>query len=293
MARPARLPRWRLACAAALTAGAWLASADAGRAQFGTRVTLVEVYATVVDEGRRPVTTLRREDFRVLDNGQARPIGVFAAGDFPLSVAVAVDRSWSMAGARLDQARRAALQFLGELREADEAMLIGVSSEVETLAPLSTDRQAQRDALLALAPWGATRLNDAVLEALGRVEAAHGRRALVVLSDGQDRESRASDPDVLDRVRHGDVLVYPVVVSRRNSAMLAQAATLSGGRAFWLKDPDEIVQAFTTIAQELRQQYLVGYVLPDDVTRDEWRRITLDVPGRKVTVRARPGYYPR
>ena len=198
-------------------------------AQFASRVTLVEVYATVTDPAGRPVTGLEREAFRVTDGGQPRDIDVFAAGDFPLSVAIAIDRSWSMAGEPLERARSAARQFLGELRADDEAALIGISSEVETLAPLSRDRRTQLAALDELRPWGSTKLHDALLESITRVEAAQGRRALLVLSDGEDRGSRASADEVVQRARRTPVLIYPVTVSRRNPPLMAQLASFTGG----------------------------------------------------------------
>ena len=259
-------------------------------AQFSSRVTLVEVYAVVTDAGGRPATGLARDDFRVLENGEPRAIDVFAASDFPLSVAIAIDRSWSMAGRRLDQARVAARQFLTQLHDADEAMLIGISSDVETLAPLSRDRGAQFAALDRLTPWGSTKLHDALLDALARIEVAQGRRALIVLSDGDDRGSQATAVQVADRSHGTPVLVYPVTLSRRNSSLLAQMASFTGGRAFWLREPDEIDDAFGAIAQELRQQYLIGYRPVAGTGPAGWRRITVETPGRPLKVRARPGY---
>jgi Ca-activated chloride channel family protein len=260
-------------------------------AQFSSRVTLVEVYATVIDADGRPVLGLTKDVFRVSDGGVPCEIEVFAASDFPLSVAIAIDRSWSMAGRRLDQARLAARRFLTALREQDEAMLIGISSDVQTLAPLSRDRPAQHAAVDALSPWGATKLHDGVLEALARVEVAQGRRALVVLSDGEDRGSRATAADVTERARATSVLIYPVTISRRNSPLLTQLASFTGGRPFWLKEPDDLGPAFEAIARELREQYLIGYVPPAEASSaGGWRRITVEVPGRAVKVRARPGY---
>lgn len=259
--------------------------------QFATSVTLVEVYATVTDAAGRPVTGLQRGDFRVREDGAPREIEAFAAGEFPLSAALAIDRSWSMAGAPLREARVAASRFLDQLRPADDAMVIGVSSEVETLAPLSHDRAVQYDALKALVPWGSTRLHDAILAALDEIGAARGRRALVVLSDGQDKGSAATAEQVTDRARRSDVIIYPVVLGGRNSALLTQLATFTGGRAFWVKRADQLGDAFGEVARELRHQYLIGYAPATDVRPGAWRGISVEVPGRRVNVRARPGYF--
>jgi Ca-activated chloride channel family protein len=274
--------------AAAVLAGARVA-AVAG--QFGTSLTLVEVYATVTDANGRPVLGIAREEFVVREDGTPRPIEAFAGGEFPLSVALAIDRSWSMAGTPLEQARLAARRFLDELRPVDDAMVVGVSSEVETIAPLSRDRDAQRAAVAALTPWGSTKLHDAILEAYARVDGTRGRRALLVFSDGNDRGSVATAAEVVARVRRADVLVYPVVLAERNSSLMVQLAAFSGGRAFWARKADQIGDAFGEIARELRHQYLIGYAPPPSTGASAWRRITLEVPGRDVRVRARPGYF--
>src|SRR5579859_1944128 len=115
-------------------------------AQFRSGVNAVEVYAAVVDRNGAPVTGLTRADFTLLEDGTPQTISTFAEADFPLSVAVAIDRSFSMKQ-QLPGEVSAARAFLEELRPDDQAMIVAIGSDVETLAPLSTDRQAQVRAL--------------------------------------------------------------------------------------------------------------------------------------------------
>ena len=272
-----------------------LHGAPALRAQFSSSVTLVEIYATVTSRSGAPVTDLRATDFRVFDEGEERAIATFANGTFPLSVGLAVDRSFSMTGKRLAVVQQAALAFLDALRTDDEVTVIGISSVVETLAPLSRDRAAQRLAIAQLTPWGTTRLHDAVIDALGRIETAQGRRAMVILTDGEDRGSAASADEVIARVRASDVLCYSVVVGKRNSPLFAQLSSFTGGRAFWVKDADELGETFLAIAAELRQQYLIGFApatVADGKARG-FRRVQLRTPGHDTTIRSRPGYFSR
>jgi Ca-activated chloride channel family protein len=121
-------------------------------------------------------------------------ISTFTAADFPLSVALGVDRSFSMAGDRLAAAKSAARVFLGELRPKDEAMIVAIGSTVDTVAPLSTDRNAQFAALSRLDAFGTTGLHDAIIRAIEAVQPARGRRALILLSDGNDRYKHSSAP---------------------------------------------------------------------------------------------------
>ena len=123
------------------------AIAGGARAQFASGVSLVEVYATVVDQSGEAVAGLTAEDFVVEENGRPQQIQVFAAGNVPLSLAIAVDRSFSMSRERLTQVVYATQHLLGELRADDRVMLLAVGSQVEVLSPLSSDHRAAYDAL--------------------------------------------------------------------------------------------------------------------------------------------------
>ena len=203
--------------------------------QFASSVNLVEVYATVTDRKGEPVTGLTAEAFEVFEEGQRQEVTVFTAGEMGLSVAVALDRSFSMAGERLTAMSRASEQFLLALRPADRAMLVGIGSRVEVLAPLAADRTAGLRALATLDAFGSTSLHDAIIRALDEIQPASGRRALVLLSDGVDRYSRASEADVLDRARRGDVLVYPIAIGEAAAAAVRGAGERDG-RPFGSRD---------------------------------------------------------
>jgi hypothetical protein len=152
----------------------------------------------------------------------------------------------------------AARTFLGELRSSDESMIVGIGSEVEILAPLSPDRAEQVRILSTMKPWGTTGLHDAIIESIDAIQAAKGRRALVLLSDGNDRYSKASASAALERARRSDVMIYPVAIGARRPPLFAELATLTGGRSFQPRNMDELQVTMKTIANELRHQYLLG-----------------------------------
>lgn len=283
------------AAVAALLAAAVLTLTAAPARQFTSRVNLVEVYATVSDKSGAPVTGLAATDFEVFEEGQRQEVTVFTAGEMGLSVAVALDRSFSMAGERLTAMSRASEQFLLALRPADHAMLIGIGSRVEVLAPLASDRTAGLRALATLDAFGSTSLHDAIIRALDEIQPASGRRALVLLSDGIDRYSRASEADVLDRARRGDVLVYPIAVGKQRPPLFAELASATGGRSAHVTDLKRLPDTLKSIASELRAQYLLGYT-PSRAAEEgkpAWRGIRVNVRRPGVTVRARPGYWTR
>jgi len=275
----------------ALVGAAWLGWIALPAAQFTSGVSLVEVYAAVVDQDGTPVTGLSRGDFTVLEDGQPQSLSAFAEGDFPLSVAVGLDRSFSMAKL-LPTELSAARTLLGDLRLQDQSTLVAIGSETETLAPLSADRAAQMRALDAIKPWGTTGLHDAIVSAIEAIQVAKGRRALVLLSDGTDRYSQASASDALDRARRSDVMIYPVAIGAVRPQLFAQLAALTGGRSFQTRDPAQLNAIAHQIANELHHQYLLGYSPSKPIApgSNEWRSITVRVNRPSVTVRARDGY---
>ena len=272
--------------------GVLAATAGLDARQISSSVEGVEVYATVTDRAGMPVRDLRREDFELREDGTVQAISTFAAAEFPLSVAVAIDRSFSMAGERLAAAKSAARRFLGELRPEDESMLIAVGSRTEVIADWSRDRQGQIGTIARLDAFGTTGLHDSILAAMDAVQPARGRRALVLLSDGTDRYSAATAAAALERARASDVLIYPVAFGRTRPPLFAELATLTGGRSYHVTDARRLPEVMRGIAAELRSQYLLGYspgrpLVPGS---GEWRSITVTVQRPGVTVRARDGY---
>jgi len=263
-------------------------------AQFSSGVQVVEVYATVTDARGEPVTGLTGDAFEVLEDGQPQRISAFAAGEFPLSVALAVDRSASMAGPRLEEAVSAAEAFIAALRPNERLMLVAISSRVEVAAPLSDDRRAALGALEALRPWSTTALHDAIVESIRLIQPGTGRRALVLLSDGVDRYSELTAVQAVERARESDVMIYPIALGRQPSTLFPQLARLTGGRSFHVTDPKRLQATLQAVARELRYQYLLGYApaRPADPGRGaDWRSIEVRVRDRALRVRARDGYY--
>ena len=265
-------------------------------AQFTSGVNLVEVYATVTDGRGEPVAGLTAADFAIAEDGTSQRISAFAAGEFPLSVAIGLDRSFSMAadGNRLSIAKSAARSLIGSLRENDQVMIVAIGGETAIAAPLSPDRGAALSAIERLDAWGTTPLYDATLAALDAIQPAHGRRALVLLSDGTDRYSDATAAGLLAAARAHDVLVYPVALGAARPPVFAELASATGGRSFFVREPAALIQTMTAIARELRFQYLLGYVPSRErAGAPSWHQIDVTVARRDLRVRARDGYEAR
>lgn len=264
-------------------------------AQFTSGVNLVEVYATVTDRQGGPVTGLAATDFAVSEDGTRQAITAFAAGEFPLAVAIGLDRSFSMGDKsnRLGVAKSAARTFVGALRKSDQVMVVAIGGEIDVAAPLTADHGAVLAAIDRLDAWGTTPLYDAALAALDAIQSAGGRRALVLLSDGTDRYSDMAAADLVDQARRRDVLIYPIALGRARPPIFAELAAATGGRSFHAPEPRDLAPAMTAIARELRFQYLLGYVPSRAASDAGWHAIDVTVDRPEMRVRAREGYFTR
>jgi Ca-activated chloride channel homolog len=271
-----------------------LACGTAVYGQFTSGVNLVEVYATVTGREGSPLTGLGASDFAVHEDGVLQQVTVFAAGEFPLAVAIGLDRSFSMAGRtdRLSIAKSAARSFVAALQPDDQVMVLAIGSETTVAAPLSTDHRVALAAIDRLDAWGTTPLYDATRAALDAIQPATGRRALVLLSDGSDRYSGTSAADLVEDARRRDVMIYPIAISSSRPPVFAELSAATGGRSFLASEPRHLHAILTTIARELRFQYLLGYV-PARAGGRGWRAIAVRVDRAGVRVRARDGYYAR
>ncbi len=269
-----------------------LLAAALAYAQFTSGVDLVEVYATVTDGRGEPVTGLNAADFRLLEDGTPQTVTAFAAGEFPLSVVIALDRSFSMAGERLALAKRAATAFVSALRAEDEVMVLAIGSEIQTVTPAVPARDAARVPWAAIDAWGTTPLYDVTVRAIDAVRTRSGRRALLIMSDGDDRGSDTTAAEVVERARRSDVLVYPIAIAKTRPAIFAELASVTGGRSIWVQDPRQVDQTMGALARELRHQYLLGYVPAARADRPAgWHAIEVKVDRPSLRVRARDGYY--
>jgi Ca-activated chloride channel family protein len=300
-----------LACAVALAA--LPASAPGQVLSFPARSDLVVFSATAVDGKGRPVMDLRREDFRIYEDGRSQAIAHFHGGrGLPARVLLLVDASGSMNDAfKVASARRAAGQILDVLGPEDQVAVAGFDSRYWGVVAFTRDREAVRRGVDSIAPFGSTALHDA-LDKAARDIASHGegRRAVVVLTDGVDTSSEKKPDEVLARSRALDVPIYAVSVvsplddpaspsflgskeageAAAAAETLSRYASLSGGTAFRVSDAVGLRTAADRIAGELKHQYRLGWDAPTGSSR--FRRVVVLSTRKGVTVRTRSGYVP-
>lgn len=260
-------------------------------------VRLVELYTTVTDRTGALVRGLSEDEFAVREDKRPQKIAKFElVEDLPLTIGITLDASGSMYSA-LGEAQRAASQFLERVvTPRDLTFAVGFATKPALLMPRTADAGAVTAALTNLAADGWTALHDAIVFSLYYFRGTHGRRALVLLSDGDDTSSRTPFRDALEYARRSGVVVY--TIGLKNDALnlgargkLADLAQATGGKSFLIDKAEELDQVYAQIEAELRSQYLLAYA-PDRPPSAGFREVEVDVTRRGLTARTIPGYHP-
>jgi VWFA-related protein len=179
--------------------------------KFKTNVELINVSATVLDRTERFVPHLRKEDFALWEDGRPQPITHFSDERVPVSLGILLDTSGSMEGDKFQSAEAAINRFLRDLSPDDEVFLYTFDDEVRLVQPWTRDRNAVADALGGVRPRGGTSMYDAVAEAIPLAQRGHNRkRAIVVISDGNDTNSRTEVQALRSLIRETEVLIYAI-----------------------------------------------------------------------------------
>lgn len=267
---------------------------------------LVTLTLTVQDNFGRYVTGLAKEAFSVTDNNQPQDITFFSDADAPISVGILFDVSGSMSGDKINKARKALSRFLLTSHPSDEYFLIAFNSRAQLLLDRSRDADAVLRKLTLIQPKEDTALYDAVYLGIEKVtRGSHQKRALLIISDGQDNASRYNFGEVRRLMRESDVVTYTVgIVGKGDSssalgmqgqAFLDEISSVTGGKSFYPESDVEMDEIFERIAIELRHQYTIGYIPKDFEPDGKWRKVKTKVkPPRgypRLTVRGRDGYY--
>jgi Ca-activated chloride channel family protein len=261
-------------------------------------VNLVELLTTVSDRSNRPVKGLSREAFEVFEDGRPQQIEKFElVEDLPLSVGITIDTSGSMAMS-LPEAQKAAVGFLENIiTPKDRAFAVGFAGEPILLIPPTDDVRAVEAALGDLRSVGWTALHDAVVTSLYYFRGIRGRRALILLSDGDDSASHYAFRDALEYAHRSGVVVYPVAlgVSAVKTGIrrkLNQLAEETGGRAFYIQQAEELSGVYEEIEEELRSQYLLTYSSDNTTGDDSFRTVEVKMKEARLKARTIRGYYP-
>ena len=272
---------------------------------------LVLLDLRVFDRTLSPVYGLTKDDFTVFEDQVKQSIEAVSSEEVPLSLGFAVDTSGSMR-TRLQAIIEAAQVLIKELRPVDEAFLAQFKTEVKLVQDFTADRKKLDDALGELYCSGGTALLDAIIETSthAQLRGKQRRKAVIVISDGLEKNSTAKEKAVLESIKQNEVQVFLVGFlddpdsgsaaarwqNKKGKDTLQNLAEDSGGRAFFPKGNEEMPSIAAQIAKDLRTQYVLSYYPSNEKRDGTFRRVSVvvkDKNGRKLTVNTRQGYYAR
>lgn len=256
----------------------------------------VELYTSVLNRRGRPVRDLPQEAFTVLEEGEKQALRRFEqVENVPIHAGVLLDVSTSML-TRLDHAVKGALRFFEKvLTPRDRAAVITFNERPDVAVPFTNSLEVLAGGLAGLTAEGETALYDSLIYGLYYFSGISGKRAIVLLSDGEDVRSRYTYDDVIDYARRTGVAIYAVGIdlSGRSTDIrlkLQRLASETGGRSFFIDDAQELERVYESIQEELRSQYLLAYQSPAE--GEDFRRIDVQVEGNGLSANTLKGYFP-
>ncbi len=275
---------------------------------FGTGIEVINLSLSVTDPADNYVIDLGRPDFAVYEDGIRQDLEFFTHENLPISMVIMVDTSASMEE-KLSVAQQAAIRFTRTLRPVDLAQIVQFNDRATTLQPFTNDLASLEAAILETETSGPTALHNALYISLKDLSKEKNpnqlrRRAVVMLSDGEDTASLVSDDQVVDLAKKSEINIYAISLrpnrpQDRTRQAFSQAEYLltalardTGGRVYFPTSLSELDAVYDRIAEELRTLYSVGYISSNERRDGKWRRIVVRVPDRKgISVRHKLGYY--
>lgn len=265
---------------------------------FHTEARLVVLQVSVRNGRGEVVTNLDRGAFSVYENGKRQPLSVFRRDDVPVSVGLLIDNSGSMRSIR-GTVESAALAFARASNPGDELFVMNFADKCELDVPFTSDREVLARGIGRVDAVGGTAMRDAIQEAerYMREHATRERRALVIVTDGNDNESTATLEAITRAAEQREVVVYAIGLfahadrTKAAHAALDHLSERSGGFAYYPETVERVDEVALDIAHQIRNQYMLGYTPLNQALDGSYRAIQVKVAGReRLYPRTRAGY---
>jgi Ca-activated chloride channel family protein len=259
-----------------------------------TDVNRVFIPTTVTDSSGRPVQGLRKQDFRLWEDGVEQDLSEFFTEDGPISVGVVLDISGSVKN-KLRQAQRAVREFLRLSARGDEFFLVTFKDQPELVRGFTTNPEDIEADFAMAQPRGWTALYDAIVLGINHMKRASlNRRVLLILSDGGDNNSRYSEGEIRSLVREADVRIFSISMES-HTPVLDKLAKDSGGRAYQVHDLDNLPEAAAALSAEAHTEYVLGFTPPERQRDGKYHSVKVQVlqyaGEQPLQVSWRRGYY--
>ena len=270
------------------------------RVLFKVNTDMVFIKVSVTDPLNRYVTGLERDHFKIYEDKVEQTISHFETEQAAVSVGIIFDVSSSMKdNDNIKKAKKAVIRFLQSGNPEDEYFLVTFNEKTTLVQSFTNRSSALHDETQLQKPGGRTALYDAVYLGLDQIrEARNEKKALILVTDGEDNSSRYSLREVREFAQESDVQIYSIGQEGNlnyGRTEITSIVSLTGGRAFFPRSFNELDYYINLIHSELRNQYLLGYISANKVHDGKWRhiKVKLDTPKGlpKLSIRAKEGYY--
>jgi VWFA-related protein len=297
---------WRIAILAVTTMSAAAVVQPPQRPTIPIRVEIISVPVTVLNSRNRFEAGLKQSDFELREDGAVQEITSFAVTDSAVDAVLLIDTSASMT-ARLPETKKAAAEFIRQMGPNDATKIAQFDDKLTVLSDFTPDKSQLTLAVTKAKIGGQTTLRNALWTSLADLrrrppddQSGQRHRAILLLTDGEDTSSAVTEEEVMSDARRADVLVYSLSLERKDgqavtdsqsAIFLRELADQTGGRVFF-PSPSDLPKVYRQLSEELRQQYVLGYVSSNTSARGRYRAITVRVKNKpNLKLRHRLGYF--
>jgi len=271
------------------------------------RVNMINLNVSVLDPNGRYIRGLTKDNFEVFEDKTKQSIDLFSFEDQPISIGFVFDLSGSMSG-KAKRARETLREFANGCHIDDEMFIIGFNNKPSLLTDFTKDDSDIVNSVAMMPAKGTTSLLDAIYMGVEKLkEGRYNRKVLIVISDGEDNSSRYSEKEIMNLVKESDVEIFsigtteiwqsPTYADLAGIDILDRISTMTGGKAYFPRDFDQMAAVCRQIALGLRNQYSIAYVPSNAAFDGSWRKLKVRIKGIKdggfFVLRARTGYYAR
>lgn len=259
------------------------------------RVNRVLLWVSATNKAGDFITDLDKSELAVYENDTSQSVIDFYAENRPITMAILIDTSGSMRD-KITEVHQAAGSFVETLRDVDRALVIDFDDNVFLIQDLTADQAELRAAIESTEPLGATSIYDAIHAAYRKIGTIDGRKAIILLSDGEDTTSQFGFKRVLEEAKANNTLIYSIALGndaggagRKN--VLKEFSETTGGRYFAVKKASELSGVYQRIAEELRKQFYLTYSTTNESWDGRWIKLKVTTDRDNVKIRSRRGYF--
>jgi VWFA-related protein len=268
---------------------------------FRVDTRLVVLHASVLDRKERLITDLKKESFKVFENGVEQNVKVFRREDVPLSMGIIVDNSGSMRERR-QKVEAAAMALVKASNSQDEVFIVNFNDEAYLDVPFTSDVKKMEEGLARIDSRGGTAMRDALSGAIDEMKshAKKDKKVLLVITDGNDNTSTMTLEKLVEKANASEVLIYSIGLlsdeekkeAKKAKRALGALTQASGGLAYYPNLLEDVAPMALKVAHEIRNQYILGYTPTNGALDGSYRQVRVQVVGKSgLQVRTRTGYY--